>query len=99
MSLVRRSRTSALMTKEACEKPTKAEVKSFGQKAGIYSLGLGIGTSLGFAVNELVLPKILKQLGPKERALFAGGIGVSAALASAAGTKRVLEGNRGGKRR
>ena len=99
MSLVRSSRASALMTKVSWEAPTKAELKSFAQKAGVYSLGMGIGTSLGYAVNKLVLPKLVKHLNPKERAILAGGIGIAAALASSAGAKKVLEGNKSGKGR
>ena len=99
MSVMRRSRVSALMAKQAWDAPTKNELKRFVQKAGVYSLGLGIGTSLGFAANQLVLPKIMKHLGPKERAILAGGIGVAAGLAAGAGTKRVFEGNQGGKGR
>lgn len=99
MSLIRSSRASALMTKESWDAPTSAEMKRFAQKASVYSLGAGIGASLGYAANRLVLPKIMKQLGPKERAVLAGGIGIAAGLATAAGTKKVLEGNKSGKGR
>lgn len=94
MSVVRRSKVSALLVKSAWEAPTKDELKNFGAKAGVYSIGLGIGTSLGHAANQLVLPKIMKSLKPKERALLAGGIGVAAGLAAAAGAQKVFEGNR-----
>jgi len=99
MSMVRRSKVSALMVKSAWEAPTKQELKDFGAKAGVYSIGLGIGTSLGYAANQLALPKIMKSLGPKERAILAGGIGVAAGLAAAAGTKKVYEGVKGGEGR
>ena len=99
MSVIRASRASALMTKESWEKPTGTEVKKLLQGVGVYSLGVGIGTSLGFAANKLVLPKVMKSLGPKERAILAGGIGVAAAMAAAAGTKRVFERGESGKGR
>jgi hypothetical protein len=99
MSLTRSSRAAALLTKESWEAPSAEELKSVAKKIGVYTLGSFIGSSLGYAANELALPKLMKHLGQKERAILAGGLGIGAGLASTAALNKVLEGNRSGKER
>jgi len=94
MSTMRRSKVAALMAKQAWEPPTKDELKRFGGKAAVYSVGIGIGTALGHAANQLLLPKIMKNLSPKQRSLLAGGLGVAAGLAAAKASEPVFKGNR-----
>lgn len=90
MSMVRASRASSLMTKVSWEKPTTKEVKKLMQGVAAYSLGAGIGASAGFAANKFVLPKILKALSSKERAILAAGFGTAAGLAASEGARRVF---------
>jgi hypothetical protein len=87
------------MTKESWDKPTKEEVKKLMQGVAAYSLGVGVGTSAGYAVNKLLLPKILKNLGSKEKALLSAGFGTAAGLAAMAGSKKVFERAESGKGR
>jgi hypothetical protein len=85
------SKAAAVVTRKSWEMPTKAEVKKLLQGVGAYSLGVGIGTSAGYAVEKLLFPKLLKNLGPKERALLASGLGMAAGLAASQGARHVFE--------
>lgn len=87
------------MTKESWERPDRTEIKKLLQGVGAASIGLGIGSSLGFAADQLILPKLMKQLGPKERVIFAAGVGTVAGLASSALAKKVINRATSGKRR
>ena len=91
MSMSRRSRASALLTKESWDPPTKQEVKKLLQGVAVASLGIGIGTSAGFAVDRLVLPKLMKHFGPTERKLISAGVGMAAGLAGSALSDRVFD--------
>jgi hypothetical protein len=70
--------------------PTWELAKHLGKKIGLYALGAGVGSGLGYAFNEKVTPKIIARYSPQNRAMLALAAGSLAGMLGGHLTHKVL---------